>query len=300
MTLAQLFSGTTVPPSTGADDLDNILDAAGSLGQRAMTGDVLAVETFRAWVNDNWRGIVPEPVVTSGVAVTASVTLHHSLPADLVVVTAETKAKIQAAANVANGFVAVEITEANVNTADVAWRDVQGMLRAVEAERTRLKEPVLDLGRQLDAAAREAVAPLEAAKRALGDKLGLFSQQQKKKAEEAAREVQRIANEAAQKARAEQERQRAEAAKNNRPPPPPVLPPRPVPAVKLPPPVVSKAVTMKKRKEIVVTDKSKIPFEVGGVCLWDLNEAAVKKLLEAGVKIEGVSLEEFDTAAGRA
>lgn len=96
-------------------------------------------------------------------------------------------------------------------------REVTDLCREVETARATIKAPVLELGRKIDAIAKDFLAMLETEKTRIGRVLGEFQAAERAKAEEARRaaeaEARRKADEAARAARAaEQATDQAEAA----------------------------------------------------------------------------------------
>ena len=64
-------------------------------------------------------------------------------------------------------------------------------------------------------------------------------------------------------------------------------------------PIKSAAVTRKTVRRLVIADAALVPREVAGVPLWVIDEAAVTKLLKAGIAVPGAVLEETETIAAK-
>lgn len=83
-------------------------------------------------------------------------------------------------------------------------RDMKEFTRTIEAQRTAAKAPALDIGRKIDALAKDLVAKVEAEAGRISRALGTFEAEERRKAEDAKRnadaEVARLAHEAQQKA----------------------------------------------------------------------------------------------------
>ena len=197
-----------------------------------------------------------------------------------------------------------------------------GAAKQIEAERKRLKAPILDLGRQLDDAAGEALAPFFALKGDLGRKLMAYQDAENARRADEARRVAaaRAAAEAeARRQQAEADRIREEAAAQQRAAkesaPSDALPwelpaavavvvperttiiPEYVPPA--PAPLKSSAVKRTTVKRLVIENAALIPPMVAGVALWSLDDAAVTKLLRAGIAVPGCHLEETEIIAAK-
>lgn len=88
-------------------------------------------------------------------------------------------------------------------------RALQGIIKTVEKSRADVKAPVLDLGKRIDATARDFVAPVELEFARINRLINDYQREQLRIAEEARRK----AEQEAARLRAEQERQAAEARK---------------------------------------------------------------------------------------
>lgn len=132
-----------------------------------------------------------------------------------IVTTAEARAKRDALLTTTRAITAVaSSTEAEVAAA--ALKEINTLTQAVEHCRKTVKAPVLDLGRQIDARAKELADELELEKVRVAKVLGAWQSEQarlaaeaRRKAEEEERRIReeaaRIEREAAEKARAEAE-----------------------------------------------------------------------------------------------
>ena len=101
------------------------------------------------------------------------------------------------------------------NRAVEVQKALVGLVREVESARKKLKEPVLDLGRRIDATAKAAVEPITAAELPLRNLISDFADSERKRAQAEAARIEaerRQAEEAALQARlAEEKRVREEA-----------------------------------------------------------------------------------------
>lgn len=120
--------------------------------------------------------------------------------------------------------------------ADDARRDLKAIEKSVESARTEVKAPVLEIGRKIDAAARDFLDPVIAQGIRLGALVDEFvAEGRRKAAEEAARiaEEQRKAK-AIEDARIAEQRRLEEAARVANLPPPPPLPTAPAVVIQAP------------------------------------------------------------------
>jgi len=95
------------------------------------------------------------------------------------------------------------------NRAVEVQKALVGLVREVEAARKKLKEPVLELGRAIDAAAKAAVEPITAAELPLRNLISDFADSERRRAAVEAARIEaerRRAEEAALRARLEEER----------------------------------------------------------------------------------------------
>lgn len=99
--------------------------------------------------------------------------------------------------------IGVITTQEEANKAADCLKRISAFLSAIEASRVDVKAPVLDLGKRIDALAKELTVFLEEKKRAVSRLLGTYQEEQRRLADEAARkareEEQRILREAEQK-----------------------------------------------------------------------------------------------------
>ncbi len=193
----------------------------------------------------------------------------------------------------------------------------------IEARRVYLKRPLTDTGRLIEAAVDGVASPLALARKSLVGKIAAWDKKQKEAALAAQREAERKAEEervAKQKAadeahaaqvKAEQERAAKEAAeleailgKPVTPEPVKVAPAPVVEAVKPTPiaaPVAPSAVTTRLVPKLVVTDPRKVAalYQVGMEVLVRLDEAAIKRAIEAGSVVDGAHIEMVEQTAMR-
>jgi hypothetical protein len=243
----------------------------------------------------------------------SAVTIASPMPAVSVLVSDEALNRIDKALHT-SGVIAVipDGDEQAFKVADAAYQALQVLSREVESTRETLKAPALAFGRSLDAAARDAVAPIEAEKARLGAVIKGWQVRENAKREEAAR----VAREAAAAAAKEAQRIADEAAKAKeaariaalpQEDPEPGVDPEPVPeapvftapvkpAVIIPTvmarPMVTSSVREKRAKVLVIEDASQIPRELSGAVLLVPDESQIKRLLTAGIKVPGCRLDE--------
>ncbi len=241
-------------------------------------------------------------IVTDGTPIVAEISEPIQTP--MVIISAEIVQRAEELKDRAKGL---SVTDAG--TAEAAGRlvkEVRGLAATIDKNRKKMKSPVLELGRAIDAAAEKALEPLEQAANALERQVGAFFAEEKRKADEARaedarkqaeakrkiEEAQRAAEEAARKAsEAKTKAQREAAAKAAQE------------ALKkaseaaqealqaapsLPAVAPVQAVTgFKMREEISfkIPDFSAIPPQLLPMVL-QVNEKAVKEAIEAGVITE--------------
>lgn len=248
-----------------------------------------------------------------------AVTIPNPLPANLLVLSAETMARIATLESQAAAIVDIASPE-DMAAADRVVEASIKLDKAIEAERKRLKAPILELSNALDNAAGEARAPLLAIKQTVGAKVQAFIAIENRRREEERRrlEEQRRAAEEAARIAAEEERRRVEAERAAANPAPwdePAValapweePAAPVAPAVLPPtyeeqmaaaPLKSAAVCVRTTKRVEVTDPSLVPDEINGVRLWVLDLKAIEKLAKAGLSIPGVTVTEVETIAAK-
>lgn len=227
-----------------------------------------------------------------------AIVLATGIPAQVVCLDEAVAARVDAAVARAQAITAV--SRDNMGEVDAAILGVNGLLKSIEDARTALKKPVLDLGKALDAAAKDATAPLSAEKARLSGLVLGFQRAEAEKARIAAEKAR------AEQARLEQEQReredlaRVKAQAFNKPvvPPPPVV--RPVVyAHPPPPPPPSMSVTARKVKVLVIDDPAKVPVRVNGFELRPISESAVKLALSSGIEVPGARLEEREIAVTR-
>lgn len=194
-----------------------------------------------------------------------------------------------------------------LTAADSTMIECRGLLKAVEAERVRVKAPFLDIGKQIDAAAAGVADKLTIAAKSLQSRIFAYQQEQNRLRVEAEAEANRKREEAEARQRAEQARIDEEARKKAQeakdkgtPPPAPVVRPvmAPIAPVYVPPVVKSTSTTVTKKTVLIVDDINLIPREIAGVTLLVLDESAALKLLKAGVTIPGCHKEEKEVPRG--
>lgn len=91
-------------------------------------------------------------------------------------------------------------------------RDLQAVVKAVEVDRKRVKEPFLDMGRRIDAAAREFVAELEEEYRRIGECCQEFAAKERERFLAEQRRVQEEQERVLREQRKAEEEARAKAA----------------------------------------------------------------------------------------
>lgn len=247
-----------------------------------------------------------------------AITIQNPLPAVLVAISGDALAQIAALESQAAGLTTIDTIDAYKAADDVVAQVVR-VLKDLEAERKRIKAPILELGRQIDEAAGEAVVGLTMVKSRLGTLLLSYQQAENRRREE---ERQRLA-EAARLAEAEnariaelnrQELARVAALNASAPEAAPwedpvaIEVPAIIPVVEIPghyerqmavAPLKSSAVVAKTIKRVEITDASLVPREFGGVQLWTIDTKAVEKLAKAGAQIPGVTITEVQVTAAK-
>ena len=262
-----------------------------------------------------------------------SVIIPSGIPASIVVVGDEVMDRIHDLTTRAGEIPAITNSD-EFRAADALVSEVVKITKDIEAERARIKRPIIDLGRALDDAASEATAGLVVIKAKLGKRLLAFQEEENRRREEVRRqmdeqrlaaeaEARRIAAEARAKAEAqERERQKAAAlaeeaaAEDGAPPweqpaPAPVQAPVPevvhVPTV-LPPcyeqqaaaaPLKSSAVVSRTMKKVEVPNPELVPDEIAGVKLWILDLKTIDRLAKSGVVIPGVTVSEVTAVSAK-
>ena len=107
-------------------------------------------------------------------------------------------------------------TPAENETANTALSNLLALSRQVESARKKVKEPVLDLGRGIDAVAKEAVAPIEAAAAPVKQLICDYQAAEREKARQEALRIERERREAEEKAAAERRAEEARIAEETR------------------------------------------------------------------------------------
>lgn len=100
--------------------------------------------------------------------------------------------------------------QAEADMAATFLRDVKRRRSAAEAERKRLKEPILEAGRRIDQTFKDAMAPFDAADKIVRGKLGTYTAEQERIRREEEERLERERQERERKAREARERQEAE------------------------------------------------------------------------------------------
>lgn len=268
----------------------------------------------------------------------SALTIPSHIGPSIIVINNEAMARIQDLTTRAGEIPAIT-TPAEFCAADALLADAIKIIKEIEAKRSEIKRPVIDLGRAIDDAASNATAGLTTIKTKLGKRLLAFQEAENARREEERKrlEAQRLAAEAeerriaaeraAQVAKAEaeeRERQRTaalaeeSAADNDAPPweqparaPAPVVAPAPeivhIPTV-LPPsyeeqraaaPLKSSAVVSRTAKKVEVPNPELVPDEIAGVKLWILDLKTIDRLAKSGVVIPGVTVSEVTTISAK-
>ncbi len=255
-----------------------------------------------------------------------SVAVRNTLPSEIVAVAPEVMAEAIHLAQIAKD---IEVKDAeSLEAGNATFTEVRNLLKKIEDRRREITRPIDALKAAIIEAERKATMPLTDAKESLGLKIVTCQRELQRVREEA----ERIAREEAEKKAAE-ERARLEAERQAKikadqeeferkkkaaedeaalfgteaeriaPPtehPPVVVVPEVIPPGVDIPAVPKAAARVTKRAKVEVINLKQIPFEVGGVCLWELNEKVALQLLKAGVQIPGLRLAESESivAAG--
>ena len=232
----------------------------------------------------------------------APVIALHKIPSPLVVLDPGVTKQVR---DLSRKGRALEVSDLDsFKRADDVNLQMRTLRKQIEDHREAAKRPVLELGRAIDAAAREAMAPLDEASGLLSVRVLDFKRAQDK--------IRREAEDAEHKRKADE----AEAEKKRRlaeiigtPAGQPSAAPAEVPAVAqapifVPPPLKAASVHTVTRKALRIVDIDKVPhsIQVGSATkvLWTLDEAACLKLLLGDVPIPGLELAEVEgLATGR-
>jgi len=209
-------------------------------------------------------------------------------------------------ARMAENWPVVTSVEEHAAAAD-KFRAIRDLKKTIEDNRVSVTKPLLDAQRAVKARADEITAQLDRGERMLRDRLSVFEAAERQR--EAEREAQRRA-EAAERARvAAEEAARQREAELARTPddapyqldevpqtaPPVVEAPAPAPAA----PAMKSVTSVRKVQTLKIVDVALIPAELNGVRLLVPDEAAILKLLKAGLTIPGCELEESTTTTAR-
>lgn len=207
----------------------------------------------------------------------------------VVVLNAEVMETVDAAIAAAEAVGVIESNE-QFSDADEAYKEVYTLEKTIDRQRLEAKRPVTELGKKIDAAAKEPIDRLHSVRDALGTKIKTYQDEQD-----------RIRREAEEEARRQAQAQQEQAAHGSEVIPEEAdfgdgLPPAPVVA---PPPVVkSSAVRSKTTYRLEIDDLDQVPMKLGGVRLWKLDERACLTLMKAGAQIPGLRrVKEEGTAA---
>lgn len=249
----------------------------------------------------------------------ADLTVRHDIPAPLEVVSPELGLKAQ---NLVTAAKVLEVVDAaTFETANRILVEIHAAGKALEARRVELKKPITALGKAIDSVVANVADPLDVAKRALSHRVVAYQRAEQEKAEKAKREAEEKA--AAERAAAEAERARLQAEADAKakqeaedmarilgapvePEKVTVEAPKPAPAPAPPitaAPVKATAIQTRKVKKLVIDDEAAVPAYVAGINIRPIDNAAVRKLVEAGVTVPGcrmVEVEEIGMARGRA
>ena len=235
---------------------------------------------------------------------TAIATVDHSIEAPLVVLDPDVLMRAEVLVESAKMFDGID--EANLEAADNTLREIAGLEKEIEKSRKAVKGPVLDLGKAIDKAAKEAGIPLTKAKKDLSEKVAVHVRAVEAERRRIEEENRRKIEEAQRKAD-EERKKREEAAKPGllgrimgKEPEPVPEPTAPIPvALEQEPEKVRSAVSIRTVKKLQIIDENQIPREIGGVKLWKLDETALTKILKAGIPVPGAALVDVEQLATR-
>lgn len=220
--------------------------------------------------------------------------VRHDIPSPTLVVADDLVEECHKLAAQADAF--DEVTADNLTDAANVTKGIARQLRAVESARKEAKAPALDFNKQIDAIAKKAKAPLDAAKSALGRKVATYQAD----VERERREAQRLANEQLREAAEAEAKERAEMAEvfgaTEGPQLAPVVVEKPV---VVPEKITGTGVSVRKVPRLVILDETQIPASIGHRKLWVLDERAVLEILKAGVDVPGATLEYEEIVAVR-
>jgi hypothetical protein len=238
---------------------------------------------------------------------TVIATIPNTLPPVLIAVSDEVQAAVATLDRQAASALAQGVTDATtMAAADALVAEAIRLDKAIEADRKRLKAPVLALAAALDEAASDARTPLLGIKQDLGRAILAWQQEENRRREEIRRQLEEAR--CRQEEEAAAARAAAAAAQVEEPAPWDDAPaPVHVPEVIAPTyeqqqaaaPIKSSSVVAKRTKRIEITDPAQVPREVAGVPLWIIDAKAVEKLAKAGIAIPGVTVTEVETLAAK-
>lgn len=189
------------------------------------------------------------------------------------------------------------ITAENHARADAHYKAMIAFEKDIEETRKAIKAPVDQVAKDIQEAARLATAGIADEKQRLGVALHTYTVEENRRREA---EAKRIRDEAEAKARFEQDRLNAEAKLRAElaalPGDEPVVVTAPQILVRtakvMTQAPLKSAVKAVPKDDVIIDDRSVIPFMANGICLWkELDLAALKMLLKAGVVIAGCHLE---------
>jgi hypothetical protein len=227
--------------------------------------------------------------------------IPNQLPLHIVALSGETRELIADLERRSAAITTIS-SDAEMKCADDLVKQATALKNAIEDERKRHKAPILDLGRAMDDAAGEAIAPLAGIKVDLGKIIVAYTKAENERRQ---REYEKQM-EAARLAKEEADRKAAEAALADDPPPEDMPPPDEqtviIPEVLPPPPprvLKSASVTQRIIKDVVIDDATLVPIAIGGAMLRPVDDKIVKKLLEAGIEVPGCRLVPRQTIAGK-
>lgn len=242
----------------------------------------------------------------------AAITIANPLPKTLVALSQEAIDRVDTLVEQSIALGAKPLVDLDAyNVADALHRSLHDMERELEKQRQLIKAPVLDLGRQIDGAAKAQAEALVEAKRRVAVRVREYQDAENRRREEARRKAEQEAREEEARRNAELEAKRAaeaEAAAWETPPdePAPAAPEafdgeivRPVAPAPTPAPLKS-SVRKQTVKRLVIDDASKIPRELNGVPLLVPDEKQIALVMKAGIAVAGCRLveEEVLGAAG--
>lgn len=235
------------------------------------------------------------------------ISITNPLPARVVVVDTAAMAKINAMAERAHKAAALAASlpdglfaeRKHFDAAADLYRSIAAMEKQIEDNRKTLKAPVTKYGRDLDAAAKTAAAPLNDARNALGVAIARYQSHLDELAEQAriAEQQRRDAEEAAR--RAERDRQADDAMASllgDTSAPEPASAPVDMPAVIEAPEPSVRVVRMMKVYDLEIVDVAAIPRE-----FMVPDESAIKRAMKDGAEVPGCKLHvsERPAATGR-